>query len=59
VDITYLYDTGALIDFTTEELVRLIRALFADSEKRDGVVERIEAGAGGGGGGRMRVSVGE
>lgn len=44
VDILYLFDSGALIDFTTSELVSLIRALFADSEKRDDAIERIEKG---------------
>ncbi|WVQ85149.1 hypothetical protein IAT38_007314 [Cryptococcus sp. DSM 104549] len=42
VDITYLLDQGALVDFTVEELVGLVRALFASSDKRDGVVERVE-----------------
>ena len=44
VDILYLFDSGALIDFTTDELVNLIRALFADSEKRDKAIERVERG---------------
>jgi centromere/kinetochore protein ZW10 len=44
VDITYLFDTGALVDFTTEELVNVIKALFADSPKRDAAIERIEKG---------------
>ncbi|WWD22883.1 hypothetical protein CI109_107378 [Kwoniella shandongensis] len=42
VDITYLLDQGALVDFTVPELTSLVRALFASSEKRDGVIERIE-----------------
>jgi len=46
VDILYLHDSGALVDFTTGELVSLLRALFADSEKRDDAIERIEQGAG-------------
>ncbi|ORX34895.1 hypothetical protein BD324DRAFT_682822 [Kockovaella imperatae] len=46
VDILYLFDSGALIDFTTDELVRLIRALFADSEKRDQAIDKIEKGLG-------------
>ena len=44
VDIAYLFETGALIDYTSEELVGLIMALFADSEKRDKTIERIERG---------------
>jgi centromere/kinetochore protein ZW10 len=43
VDIGQLLDHGALIDFEKEELIRLIRALFAESEVREGVVSRIEA----------------
>ena len=45
VDITYLFETGALVDFSTAELVGLLRALFADSEKRDAAIERIEKGS--------------
>ena len=44
VDITYLFDSGALVDFSTSELVGLVRALFANSEKRDTTIERIESG---------------
>ncbi|WVW81452.1 hypothetical protein I302_103446 [Kwoniella bestiolae CBS 10118] len=44
VDITYLIDSGSLIDFTPDELTGLVRALFAHSEKRDSVIERIERG---------------
>ncbi|WRT63379.1 uncharacterized protein IL334_000284 [Kwoniella shivajii] len=42
VDITYLIDSGSLVDFTSDELITLVRALFASSEKRDTVVEKIE-----------------
>ncbi|WVQ94095.1 hypothetical protein IAU59_001173 [Kwoniella sp. CBS 9459] len=48
VDITYLLDSGSLVDFTPDELVGLVRALFASSEKRDGVVDRIERDGTGG-----------
>lgn len=44
MDILYLFDSGALIDFSTDELISLVRALFADSEKRDDAIERIERG---------------
>ncbi|ODN81300.1 hypothetical protein L198_07786 [Cryptococcus wingfieldii CBS 7118] len=43
VDITYLLDQNALVDFTPDELIGLVRALFASSEKRDRVIDRIEA----------------
>lgn len=42
-DIGQLLDHGALVDFEREELVRLVRALFAESEVREGVVARIES----------------
>ncbi|KAK4683475.1 hypothetical protein P7C73_g6781, partial [Tremellales sp. Uapishka_1] len=45
VDITYLLETGALVDFTTTELVSVVRALFADSPKRDATIEKIEGAA--------------
>ncbi|OCF34945.1 hypothetical protein I317_06287 [Kwoniella heveanensis CBS 569] len=48
IDITYLLDSGSLVDFTSDELVGLVRALFASSEKRDGVVDRIERDGTGG-----------
>jgi prophage maintenance system killer protein len=44
VDITYLFENGALIDFTSDELISLLKALFADSEKREKAIERIERG---------------
>lgn len=44
VDITYLFENGALIDFTPDELIGLLKALFADSEKREKAIERIERG---------------
>ncbi|WWC57770.1 uncharacterized protein I303_100305 [Kwoniella dejecticola CBS 10117] len=43
IDITYLIDSGSLIDFTPDELIGLVKALFANSEKRDGVIEKIES----------------
>ncbi len=30
-DISYLFDEGALVDFEVDELVSLVRALFADT----------------------------
>ncbi|WVQ76901.1 hypothetical protein IAR50_006575 [Cryptococcus sp. DSM 104548] len=50
VDITYLLDQNALVDFTPDELIGLVGALFASSEKRDKVIDRIEAEGTGGGG---------
>lgn len=41
VDIVYLFNDNALIDFSTTELVRLIRALFAESEHRQKAINTI------------------
>lgn len=41
VDIQYLYNNDALVDFTSAELVRLIRALFSDSEYRERTIKEI------------------
>ncbi|KGB79864.2 hypothetical protein CNBG_5702 [Cryptococcus deuterogattii R265] len=57
VDITYLLDQGALVDFTADELVPLIKALFATSDKRDNVIERIENEGTGLGAARSGLSV--
>ncbi len=43
VDITYLLDNGALIDFTSMELVHLVAALFSDTPKRATIIEKIWA----------------
>lgn len=43
-DISYLFDEGALIDFTVPELTRLVRALFADTPLRAQTIEKISAG---------------
>ncbi|KAJ7091428.1 hypothetical protein B0H15DRAFT_778155 [Mycena belliarum] len=44
VDISYLFDSGALVDFEVDELVRLIRALFADTALRTNTINKITAG---------------
>ncbi|KAJ3826774.1 hypothetical protein F5880DRAFT_1542189 [Lentinula raphanica] len=43
-DITYLFEEGALVDFEVEELVRLVRALFADTVLRTNTVNKILSG---------------
>ncbi|KAH9004741.1 hypothetical protein EDB86DRAFT_3062301 [Lactarius hatsudake] len=43
-DISYLFDEGALIDYETEELVKLVRALFADKPQRAILVNKLVAG---------------
>lgn len=43
-DFMFLFDNRFLLDFTPQELVRLLRALFADSPQRDAAVKRILQG---------------
>ncbi|KAJ7130610.1 hypothetical protein C8R44DRAFT_613672 [Mycena epipterygia] len=44
VDISYLFDSGALVDFEVDELVRLVRALFADTALRTNTLNKLTAG---------------
>ncbi|KAJ7255514.1 hypothetical protein B0H12DRAFT_1113859 [Mycena haematopus] len=44
VDISYLFDSGALVDFEVDELVRLVRALFADTQLRTNTINKLTAG---------------
>lgn len=48
-DISYLFETGALIDFTVDELVSLLRALFSDTSLRANTIDKIVAAGNGGG----------
>jgi centromere/kinetochore protein ZW10 len=41
VDITYLFESGSLVDFKPAELCKLVQALFADSAKRSALLEKI------------------
>lgn len=41
VDILYLYNHNSLVDFSPQELVNLIKALFAPSEHRRNAIEEI------------------
>jgi len=43
-DISYLFDEGALIDYETQELIKLVRALFADTPQRSNMVNKLMAG---------------
>lgn len=43
-DILFLFDHGHLVDFSPQEIVRLIRALFSESPLRNRNVEKILAG---------------
>ncbi|KAI6113039.1 hypothetical protein F5141DRAFT_1111163 [Pisolithus sp. B1] len=43
-DLTYLFDEGALVDFEIDELVKLVRALFADTPLRAKTLNKIMGG---------------
>ncbi len=43
-DITYLFEEGALVDFEVDELVRLVRALFADTSLRTITINKLLQG---------------
>ncbi|KAF8498627.1 hypothetical protein F5888DRAFT_1690555 [Russula emetica] len=43
-DVSYLFDEGALIDFETHELIKLVRALFADTPQRANMINKLMAG---------------
>lgn len=42
-DITYLFESGALVDFTSSELIHLILALFSDTPLRRDTIAKIHA----------------
>ncbi|KAL4065838.1 hypothetical protein J3A83DRAFT_4261051 [Scleroderma citrinum] len=44
VDFTYLFEEGALVDFEIDELVKLVRALFADTPLRAKTLDKIMGG---------------
>lgn len=43
-DLTYLFEQGALVDFEVNELVKLVRALFADTPLRTKTLDKIMGG---------------
>ena len=43
-DISYLFQEGALIDFEIDELVKLVRALFADTSLRTSTISKLMTG---------------
>ncbi|TFK29696.1 hypothetical protein FA15DRAFT_663862 [Coprinopsis marcescibilis] len=40
-DVTYLFEEGALVDFDTDELVNLVKALFADTPLRTNTINQL------------------
>ncbi|CAL1714224.1 unnamed protein product [Somion occarium] len=43
-DISYLFEEGALVDFEIEELVKLVKALFADTPLRANTINKLMQG---------------
>ncbi|KAI0697828.1 hypothetical protein C8T65DRAFT_614507 [Cerioporus squamosus] len=43
-DISYLFEEGALVDFEIEELVKLVKALFADTPLRTNTINKLQQG---------------
>ncbi|KAK1221072.1 ribosome biogenesis protein ytm1 [Marasmius sp. AFHP31] len=43
-DITYLFESGALVDFQVDELVRLVKALFSDTPLRTNTINKLLEG---------------
>jgi len=43
-DISYLFEEGALVDFEVDELVKLVRALFADIPSRTTIINKLMVG---------------
>jgi len=46
VDITYLFEEGALVDFEIDELIKLVTALFSDTPLRAETIQKLQ-GVGG------------
>ena len=43
-DISYLFDEGTLVDFETQELIKLVCALFAETPQRANLINKLVAG---------------
>ena len=43
-DISYLFEEGALVDFEIDELVKLVKALFADTPLRTNTINKLMQG---------------
>jgi centromere/kinetochore protein ZW10 len=43
-DITYLFEESALVDFEVDELIQLVRALFADTTLRTTTINKLLGG---------------
>lgn len=46
VDITYLFEERALVDFEIDELVKLVTALFSDTPLRAETIQKLQTGRG-------------
>jgi protein transport protein DSL1/ZW10 len=43
-DISYLFEQGMLLDYKVEELVKLLKALFAETPLRENTIRKISRG---------------
>ncbi|KAG7093615.1 hypothetical protein E1B28_007279 [Marasmius oreades] len=43
-DITYLFESGVLVDFQIDELIKLVKALFADTPLRTSTINKLQVG---------------
>jgi protein transport protein DSL1/ZW10 len=43
-DLTYLFEQGALVDFSVDELVQLVQALFSDTPLRTNTINKLMKG---------------
>ncbi|KAI0033922.1 hypothetical protein K488DRAFT_69507 [Vararia minispora EC-137] len=43
-DTTYLFGEGALVDFEVDELIKLVKALFAETPQRASLIQKLAAG---------------
>jgi centromere/kinetochore protein ZW10 len=43
-DISYLFEQGMLLDYDVEELVKLLKALFAETPLRENTIRKIMHG---------------
>ena len=43
-DIMYLFEEGDLVDFETDELVKLVTALFSDTPLRAETIQKLQSG---------------
>jgi centromere/kinetochore protein ZW10 len=43
-DISYLFEQGMLLDYKEEEIIKLLKALFADTPLRENTIRKVLRG---------------